>query len=129
MIVGTGIDIIEVERIRKQLERDGSRFIRSLFTEYEIKYCQTGTHQAARARCFAGRFSAKEAFLKALGSGLREGLKWKDIEIRNDDMGKPEIVLSGKALERVREKGIEGVHVSISHVDAVAAAVVILESP
>ena len=129
MIVGTGIDIIEVERIRKQLERDGTRFLETLFTAEEIEYCQTGSHRAAHARCFAGRFSAKEAFLKALGSGMRKGLKWKDVEIKNDELGKPEMILKGVALDRIQERGISSVHVSISHADTVAAAVVILESP
>ena len=128
MIVGTGIDIIEVDRIQSRLAKDEERFCLSLFTEAEIGYCKSGAHSAARARCFAGRFAAKEAFFKAIGTGLRDGLNWKDVEIQNDDLGKPEIVLHGKALEKIQEEGIGGIHVSISHGRAAAAAVVILET-
>lgn len=128
MIVGTGIDIIEVERIQNRLEKDEERFCAMLFTEAEINYCKSGAHALARARCFAGRFAAKEAFFKAIGTGLRDGLNWKDVEILNDDLGKPELVLKGKALEKIQEEGIDGVHVSISHGRTAAAAVVILDT-
>ena len=81
MICGVGIDLIEVDRIKKQLEKSSDRFCQSLFSEKEIAYCRRGANTRIQARHFAGRFAAKEAFLKAIGTGMRDGLRWKDIEI------------------------------------------------
>ena len=128
MIVGTGIDLIQVSRIRKQLEKSGHRFFETLFTEREIGYCQKGSSLSRQSQCFSGRFCAKEAFLKALGSGLRDGIFWKDMEILNDELGKPYFILRNRVQEIIKEKEITQVHLSISHDKNMATAMVILEN-
>jgi holo-[acyl-carrier protein] synthase len=127
MICGLGIDIIEVDRIAAELEKHGERFSRTVFTDEEIAYCGKRVTEAARAQCFAGRFSAKEAFLKAVGTGLRQGLRWRDIEVKNDELGNPSLVVREKALELVSRMGVSHIRVSISHTKTAAVAVVILE--
>ena len=128
MIRGVGIDLIEVDRIKKQLEKSRDRFCQSLFSEEEIAYCRKGANTRIQAQHFAGRFAAKEAFLKAIGTGLREGLAWKDVEVLNNAMGKPELHLKNKAKETVDEHGITNIQLSISHGRDIAAAFVILET-
>lgn len=91
MIKGLGSDIIAVARIDKAIGRNGHRFLTTIFTEQEISYCQQ-FHDATRH--FSGRFAAKEAIVKAIGTGFRYGITWKDIEILNDSQGKPEVTLS-----------------------------------
>jgi holo-[acyl-carrier protein] synthase len=127
MIVGTGIDIIEVSRIKKELSRLGRRFSQRIFTDQEIGYCEKGANLSVQSQRFAGRFSAKESFFKAIGSGLRHGFNWKDVEVVNNDQGKPSLILQNKALEIVQREEIKQIHLSISHCRAYAAAVVILE--
>ena len=124
MIFGVGIDLIEVARIEKQLGRGDNRFQRRLFTEQEIAYCERKKFKALH---YAARFAAKEAFFKALGTGLGGGLSWKDVEIVNDEAGKPAIRLSDKARLLAEERGLAGLHVSLTHVKDTAAAVVIIE--
>jgi len=124
LIFGIGIDIIEVSRIAKQLsENEGLKH--RVFTEREIAYCDAKSH---RAQYYAARFAAKEAFLKALGTGLRGPMKWTDIEILNDDLGKPAVQVSGRVKEFVEERRISSIHVSLSHVKDVASAVVVTET-
>lgn len=127
MIVGTGIDIVEVDRIRKQLEGSGERFASYLFTPDEIAYCSEPANLLVRSQRFGGRFAAKEAFFKALGTGWRDGLSWKDVEVKNDELGKPALRLKNKALEMVEKAGVTNVQVSISHGKELATAIVLLE--
>ena len=124
MILGVGIDIIEVPRIARQLSEDVG-LKRRLFTEREVAYCEGKRFEA---QYYAARFAAKEALLKALGTGLRGRMKWTDIEIVNDDAGKPAILVSGRVEDLVGKSGISRIHVSLSHVKDVASAIVIAET-
>ena len=128
MICGVGIDLIEVDRIKKQLEKSHDRFYQSSFSQKEIAYCRRGANTRIQARHFAGRFAAKEAFFKAIGTGLREGFAWKDVEVLNNAMGRPELHLKNMAKETVDKLGITNVQLSISHGRDMAAAFVILET-
>ncbi|MHC1742291.1 MAG: holo-ACP synthase [Syntrophobacteraceae bacterium] len=123
-IYGVGIDLVQVERIRKSLERWGSRFEERVFAPGEIAACQ---QRKDRAGCLAMRFAAKEAFVKALGTGMRPPLRWRDIEVRNDHLGRPEIVLADSARELCRSQGIRSWHLSLTDDGAYSAAVVVLE--
>jgi holo-[acyl-carrier protein] synthase len=125
VIAGTGIDIVNIERVQKLTNRWGERFIRRVFTEAEICCCR---RRARAAECFASRFAAKEAFLKAVGWGLQNGISWTDIEVGHDGLGKPVLVLRRKAEEVLESRGIRRVFVSLSHDDPWAVAQVILES-
>jgi holo-[acyl-carrier protein] synthase len=123
MIVGLGIDVTEVPRIAALLERWGDRFAHKVFTAGERAYA------AARARPaehLAARFAAKEATLKALG--VPSGLSWHEMEVDSGPGGRPELALSGRALEAARAIGIARLHLSITHAGGVAAAVVVAES-
>ncbi|MEA2095771.1 MAG: holo-ACP synthase [Candidatus Cloacimonadota bacterium] len=123
MILGIGIDNIEVERIKKQI--DGSnRFKEKIFTAKEIEYCESKRNYA---ESFAARFAAKEAFLKALGTGWSEGLQFKDIEILNDEKGRPKVYLRGKAKQIILDNELSNIQVSLSHLKEVASAIIILE--
>lgn len=119
MVKGIGSDIIEVERVAAVMQRHGDRFLRRLFTHREIEYCQG---QGDAARRFAGRFAAKEAIVKALGVGFQLGIRWTDIEVVNDSLGKPEVVLSSQLRELV---GASRCLVSISHCREYATATAI----
>jgi holo-[acyl-carrier protein] synthase len=122
MIFGIGIDLIEVTRVGKQLEKDS--FKEKIFTEKEIEYC---TARKNFAECFAARFAAKEAFLKAIGTGWRGGISFREIEIANDNLGKPTICLQGKAKEFAVKNELDNIHVSLTHVKSNAGAIVIIE--
>jgi len=124
MIVGLGSDLLDVARVEQKLRED-SGLAASLFTPLEIRYCE-GKHHPAQH--YAARFAAKEALLKALGTGWRDGLSWREIEIRRDELGRPVMVLSGCVEQLARERGVTRVHVSLTHTAAYAAATVILES-
>ena len=124
MILGTGIDIVNIERIDRLVTRWGDLFIRRVFTETEIDRCQ---RQARPSECFAIRFAAKEAFLKAVGLGYREGIRWIDMEVVNDSMGKPSLFLHRKAMELVRTLGIHHALLTLSHDRPYAVAHVLLE--
>ena len=115
-----GIDVIEVERVKSAIEKYGERFLRRIFTEREINYC---SRRKKPYQSFAGRFSAKEAVMKAIGTGLSSGIRWKDIEILNDERGRPYVILHGKAREMVNNRKVD---ISISHSDTCAAAVCII---
>jgi holo-[acyl-carrier protein] synthase len=125
MIYGLGTDIIEVERIRGFISK-GESFKKRVFTDQEIAYSDSFRDPAP---FYAARFSAKEAFVKALGTGFTSGIGFNQIEVYHVELGKPEIRLSGKALEVAEQKGITKIHVSISHVKDWANAVVVLETP
>lgn len=120
MIVGIGTDIIEIKRIENVIRKYGMRFLERVFTDAERKYCLN--HQES-ARHFAGKFAAKEAVVKALGTGLRHGISWQDIEILNDSQGKPTVNLSKQLLDMVEPKGKTTIfHISISHCREYATA-------
>jgi holo-[acyl-carrier protein] synthase len=123
LISGTGIDIIEVHRIQTVMERDIG-FREKIFTSGEIIYCETKKNKYQH---YAARFSAKEAFLKAIGTGWRFGIRFADIDVYHDDFGKPLIRLTGKAEELALRDGISKIHVSLSHLKEMATAVVIVE--
>lgn len=123
MICGTGIDIIEVARIQKVMERDIG-FRDKIFTPGEIEYCESKKNKYPH---YAARFSAKEAFLKAIGTGWRFGIRFADIEVYHDELGKPFIRVYGKAEELLNNEKISKIHVSLSHLKEMATAIVIIE--
>ncbi len=124
MIFGIGTDIIEVDRVQKVMERDIG-FRDKIFTPHEIEYCESKRHKYQH---YAGRFSAKEAFLKAIGTGWRYGIRFGDIEVTHDELGKPEINVYGKAKEWVESESVSNIHVSLSHLKEMATAIVIIET-
>jgi holo-[acyl-carrier protein] synthase len=127
-IVGTGVDIVEVERVERALTRPvtGNRFRRRVFTENEIAYCES--RGRPRYQSYAARFAAKEAVMKALGTGWNRHVGWNDIEVVRRRGQAPTIVLHGKAAQFARRCDIARIHVSISHTVALAIAYVIAES-
>ncbi|MEA2104029.1 MAG: holo-ACP synthase [Candidatus Cloacimonadota bacterium] len=128
MIAGTGIDLVEVGRIIQELEKHGKSFVKKIFTKAEIEYCEQKTNIAIRAQHYAGRFAAKEAFFKAIGTGWRGGIHWNDVEVINDQLGKPGLNLNGKAVEIIEKMEVNSIHISISHTKNTAIAIVILEN-
>ena len=118
-ILGIGTDIVECLRIRRMIERHGEQFLTRVFTERELRYCQRSKHSTEH---FAGRWAAKEAVLKCLGTGWSKGLCWTDIEVANDTAGKPAVTLRAATAEHARAIGIRDVMVSISHCRAYAVA-------
>ncbi len=124
MIIGTGIDIAEIARFERFVRENNRPLLERLFTPREHAYC---TARKLSAQHFALRFAAKESFLKALGTGLRDGLSWLDIEVVNDDLGKPLLELSGKAAEFFVARGGGKCHLSLSHDAGCAIAMVVLE--
>lgn len=124
MIYGTGIDIVEVQRMAEIIARWGTRFVERVFSPREIDYCHK---RALPAMHYAARFAAKESLLKSLGRGLGMGIALKEIEVLNDQQGKPAIRLLGGAETMLRDLGVSAAHVSLSHTRHSATAVVILE--
>lgn len=122
MIVGIGCDIIEIERIARAIKSES--FIRRVFTAEEAAYCQRRGPQAAAS--FAARFAAKEAVLKALGTGLREG-SLQEIAVDNDGLGKPLVQLSGHFAMLAKQLGVKNIQISLSHSRELATAYVIME--
>lgn len=125
MIVGVGIDVVEVARLERLLARHGDRALRRLFTAVEVSTCDG---RVDRADCLAARFAAKEAALKALGSGKRPGLRWVDFEVTRAPGGKPGLEFRFGAKERADELGVDGAWLSLSHEGGYACAVVVLEN-
>ena len=119
-IVGHGIDIIETRRIRESVEEHGQRFLDRVYTPGEQEYCARS--QKRYYEHLAGRFAAKEAVLKVLGTGWRGGIAWTDIDVVSEPSGQPKIVLSGECLRIAQEIGIAHWHVSISHIETHATA-------
>ena len=124
MIVGTGIDIVEISRIRKIIAKSGDRFLMRVFTPEEQRFCLARQDPAPH---FAARFAAKEAVLKALETGWAKGVTWLDVEVQRQEYGAPIIRLYGAAKEIAASKGVGRVHLSLSHTNNWAAATVILE--
>src|SRR3954451_11140650 len=118
-IVGIGTDIVECVRIRRMIDRHGELFLTRVFTDREVRYCQRSKHATEH---YAGRWAAKEAVLKCLGTGWRKGLCWTDIEVCNDPSGRPHIGLHASTRDYARSLGIREVLVSISHCRAYATA-------
>jgi len=125
MIVGTGVDIAEVGRIRAAWERFGERFLKRVFTPEEARYCLGKPNAAER---LAARFAAKEAGMKAIGTGLRHGITWHDVEVVRLPGQRPILKFSGKAAEFAARLGCKRTHLSLSHTTGQAIAYVILES-
>lgn len=124
MIVGTGVDLAEVPRIRASVERFGDRFVRRIFTGREIAYVE---RKANRFERYAARFAAKEAGMKAIGTGWRGGVRWQDFEVANLPSGKPTLRFHGKAAEYAGRLGVRNVSLSLTHTAEYGMAHVILE--
>jgi holo-[acyl-carrier protein] synthase len=124
VIVGAGIDLCEVGRIESAIARYGPRFVERIYTEREIAYAQG---KANRCERYAARFAAKEAGMKALGTGWRGGITWRDLEVTNLPSGRPALRLHGKAAEIAERLGVRSVSLSITHTAEQAMAMVILE--
>lgn len=118
-VIGIGTDIVECLRIAQMIERHGELFLSRVFTSREIEYCSA---RKAATQHYAGRWAAKEAVLKALGTGWARGIQWRDIEIRNDSSGKPSVALGGGAREICERLGVADMLVSISHCRSHATA-------
>lgn len=118
-VIGIGTDIVETLRIAQMIERHGELFINRVYTTHEIGYCSA---RKASTQHYAGRWAAKEAVLKALGTGWARGIRWRDIEVQNELGGKPLIHLEGGALEVSQRLGIDEILISISHCRSHATA-------
>jgi holo-[acyl-carrier protein] synthase len=124
MIVGTGVDLAEVPRIRASIERFGARFVDRIYTPAEIAYVE---RKANRYERYAARFAAKEAGMKAIGTGWRGGVAWRDFEVANLPSGKPTLRLHGVAAKVAGKLGVKSISLSLTHTAAVGLAHVILE--
>lgn len=125
MILGTGVDLAEVDRIRAAVERYGQRFVERLFTPREIAYVE---RKANRFERYAARFAAKEAGMKAIGTGWRGGVRWQDFEVVNQRSGRPALELHGVASRVAARLGVKTISLSLTHTASTAMALVILES-
>ena len=125
MIIAIGIDLVEVSRLEEVFARRGDRFRARVFTESEINYCES---LGSKFASYAARFAAKEAVMKALGTGWSEGVGWKDIEVMSQPGVAPAIILHKRALGRMGEIGASRIHVSLTHSGDMAIAQVVLES-
>lgn len=125
MLVGTGIDVIEIERIAHSIERYGERFLRRVYTEGEIAYCR---RKRSDAESFAARFAAKEAGAKALGTGISRGVTWLEFEVARQPGQRPFLSLHGRALVLATRLGVKAISLSITHTGSLAVASVIMES-
>lgn len=124
LIIGIGVDIIEAERVKRLIERFANRFGEKIFTPREVAYCRRFRDSG---RCYAARFAAKEAVFKALGTGLTQGVKWREVEVVNFPGGSPEVFLSGRTAALAKERGVQKVLLSLSHGKSEAIAFVLLE--
>lgn len=124
MIVGSGVDIAEVDRIAAAIARHGEGLLKRLFTPEEIAYCERHRNNAER---YAGRFAAKEAAMKALGTGWRHGVRWIDIEVTRNSSGRPTLRLTGRARELADQLRVRNISLSITHSGNTALAQVLFE--
>ena len=124
MVVGIGIDVVETARLTRALSAHGERFEEQVFTPGELA---DSTTRRDRTQALAARFAAKEACLKALSTGLFDGASLRQVEVVSCDSGAPELRLTGALAERARQRGVRGLHVSLTHERGVAVAVVVLE--
>jgi holo-[acyl-carrier protein] synthase len=125
MILGVGIDIIEVARVQASYEKFGERFLGRILLPDEVSYCLT--HKTP-GPFFAARFAAKEAVSKAFGTGIGAQLGWRDVEVRRKESGEPYVVLHGKGEKLLKERNARAVLISLSHTENYATAVAVLES-
>jgi len=127
-ILAHGVDMVACERLKLAIDRHGDRFLRRVFTEAELEYCVA---KRRRVEHLAGRFAAKEAVLKVLGTGWRRGINWTDIEVRNEPSGRPRVFLTGRCREIAEDQGLSSILISISHIEthAIASAVASSDSP
>jgi len=124
MLLGTGIDIIEIDRIAQSIDRFGSRFLDRIFTPGEIAYC---SRKKNAAESYAARFAAKEAGAKALGTGIQHGVTWKELEVRREPGRRPTLHFSGRAGQLAERMGVRHIALSLTHSTTVAMAAVHLE--
>jgi holo-[acyl-carrier protein] synthase len=124
MVIGLGTDLVEIERIRRSVERFGERFLQRVYSEGEIAYCM---RKKNFAESFAARFAAKEAGAKALGTGISYGVSWTEFEVVRERSGKPVLRLSGRAAEIAARLGVVRTALSLTHTKGMALAVVLME--
>jgi holo-[acyl-carrier protein] synthase len=124
MLIGTGVDLIEIERIAHSIERYGERFLHRIYTEHEIAYCNS---KRSSAESFAARFAAKEAGAKALGTGISRGVTWIEFQIARQPGGRPVLELRGRAALLARELGVKTISLSLTHTGNLAMATVMME--
>ncbi len=124
MVIGLGTDLIEIARIERSVERYGPAFLERIYTPGEIAYCQ---RKRNAAESFAARFAAKEAGAKALGTGISRGVSWREFEVRRQPGQRPELHLSGRALEIADRLGVRRLSLSLSHSETLSMAVVVAE--
>jgi holo-[acyl-carrier protein] synthase len=125
MIVGTGVDLAEVDRIRESVERFGDKFLHRIYTAREIAYVERKANKYER---YAARFAAKEAGMKAIGTGWRKGVRWQDFEVVNLQSGRPTLLLHGVAADFAARLGVTNIQLSLTHTAQLGLAYVILES-
>jgi holo-[acyl-carrier protein] synthase len=123
MIKGIGVDMVEIGRVQKLIEKDLG-FAERIFTAREIAYCES---KFFKAQHYAARFTAKEAFFKALGTGFRDGMSWQDVEVENDALGKPQLRLAAVALQKFEKRKLKKALLSLSHTRDMAVALVVIE--
>lgn len=124
MLIGTGVDLIEVERIAHSIERYGERFLHRVYTDHEIAYC---TRRRSSGESFAARFAAKEAAAKALGTGISRGVTWNEFQVGRHSGGRPILELSGRAAQLARQLGVKTISLSLTHTASLAMATVMME--
>jgi holo-[acyl-carrier protein] synthase len=124
MLIGTGVDLIEIERIAHSIERYGERFLRRIYTDHEIAYC---TSKRSSAESFAARFAAKEAGAKALGTGISRGVTWIEFQIARQPGGRPILELRGRAALLAQDLGVKTISLSLTHTGNLAMATVMME--
>jgi holo-[acyl-carrier protein] synthase len=125
MLIGTGVDLIEVERIARSIERYGERFLRRVYTDHEIAYC---SRKRSGAESFAARFAAKEAGAKALGTGISRGVTWNEFQVVRNPGGRPVLELRGRAALLAKELGVRAISLSLTHTASLAMATVMMEN-
>jgi holo-[acyl-carrier protein] synthase len=125
LIVGLGLDIAEIDRIEAAITRHGAPILERLYTPAEVAYCESHRNKFER---YAGRFAAKEAVMKALGTGWRRGVRWRDIEIIRKPSGKPSLALKGAAKRIADGLGVKNISLTITHSGNLALAEVIFEN-
>jgi holo-[acyl-carrier protein] synthase len=124
MLIGTGVDLIEVERIVHSIERYGERFLHRVYTDHEIAYCRG---RRVSAESFAARFAAKEAGAKALGTGISRGVTWNEFQVARNPGGRPVLELRGRAALLAKELGVRAISLSLTHTVSLAMATVVME--
>jgi holo-[acyl-carrier protein] synthase len=124
MLIGTGVDLIEIERIAQSIERYGERFLRRIFTDHEIDYC---SRKRSSAESFAARFAAKEAGAKALGTGISRGVTWNEFQVERQPGGRPTLQLHGRAALLATQLGVRAISLSLTHTATLAMASVMME--